>query len=314
MKKKMMIGIPTKDHPDYIRFYLSEILPEAEKEKIDVWIYDSSSDDATQEIVGKKAKRYANLFYKRLPKNIPYWKKLRYIFVESGYDYVWLCGDGIVICLDRCMDIIREEISKNRDLIVFDNAGRARDIEMHDIVSLAENCLETMGVYGHYIIRGNLFTVEEWEYFERKYPDWMHIGPCFEKLATEKINAVCVKCNFYKPNYYKKNATWVTGGRVFDVMENWIKAIKSLPDLYNPMKQMFIDRYISHYTTTDFLWLWRMDGNLDYSIALRHIRLVYGLGYRGKKYCCIVVFISLCPKIIADLLCTIYGSKLFMYK
>ena len=103
--KKLMIGIPTKDHPEYMQYYLSRVLPDAEKNHVDIWVYESSEDDLTKQIVEKKKKEgYQNVFYKRYPPEIAYWKKLKDIYVGSGYEYVWLCGDGLVIELAMYQD------------------------------------------------------------------------------------------------------------------------------------------------------------------------------------------------------------------
>ena len=40
-EKQLMIGIPTKDHPRYIQFYLSRVLDEAKTYSIDLHILDS---------------------------------------------------------------------------------------------------------------------------------------------------------------------------------------------------------------------------------------------------------------------------------
>ena len=49
--RKLMIGIPTKNHSKYIQYYLSRVLPAAKEEYIDSWIYDSSEDDLTKKVV-----------------------------------------------------------------------------------------------------------------------------------------------------------------------------------------------------------------------------------------------------------------------
>ena len=53
-KKRLLIGIPTKEHPKYIQYYLSSALQDAKKYNIDIGIYDSSSTDETKKIVEKK--------------------------------------------------------------------------------------------------------------------------------------------------------------------------------------------------------------------------------------------------------------------
>lgn len=260
----------------------------------------------------KKSKGgYTNLFYKKYPEDTLYWKKLKDIFVGSGYEYVWLCGDGVVICIDRCMGVIEDEFVNGRDFIVFCNEGQVESMELDNPLDFAENCWKALGIYGNFIVRGSLFGLKEWEKYEEKYKDWLHIGACLEKLAHHKLQARCIKYNFSKINPYKKCSTWVREGRMFEVMENWIQAIVALPDIYQPIKLLLINSFIEKYSKLEFLWLWRMDGNLNCSIALKHIKLA--MKYRGAK-CVKVFFVSLCPRKIAGLLCTINGSKSQVYK
>lgn len=119
-KGQLLIGIPTKDHPKYIAYYLSEIMPDAKRYHVDVRIYDSSADYATKDIVEEKISQgYENLSYQKMPEELNFWEKVKGIYVGSGYEYVWLCGDGVIVMLDKYIDIIEREMEKKRNIIVF---------------------------------------------------------------------------------------------------------------------------------------------------------------------------------------------------
>lgn len=67
-KGQLLIAVPTKDHPQYIAYYLSEVMPDAKRYHVDVCIYDSSAGNATKDIVEEKVSQgYGNLSYRKMP-------------------------------------------------------------------------------------------------------------------------------------------------------------------------------------------------------------------------------------------------------
>jgi len=149
--KELMIVIPTRNHSQYIQYYLAKVLPIAQVYNIDIIIYDSSTDNDTYKIVNERMKSgYNNLFYKRYNQNIKLEEKIKDIFINSGYEYVWLCGDGIVINLEKDIQIIQEEISNKRDLIIFNIKDFDKKIytEYTDSVKLLKNCWASLTLFG----------------------------------------------------------------------------------------------------------------------------------------------------------------------
>ena len=312
--RKLMIGIPTKNHSKYIQYYLSRVLPAAKEEYIDIWIYDSSEDDLTKKVVDEKIKEgYRNLFYKSYPPEIKYWKKLKDIYVDSGYEYVWLCGDGIVIELDMCLDVIKKQMDRKIDCIILceKETKLKKSMVTTDPLKMFYFGIEDLGQYGRFLFRGDLFHAEEWDYYEKKYPDYLHVGACFEKFANKTLKTACIRGIFTNPNPFKQCSSWISEGRVFAVVENWIHMIETIPDLYNPIKP-FLRKVIFFHLDTESLWVWRANGNLNFLVATKYIKENYKYKDKGNSGWKIWL-ISLQPKKVADLICTVRGSKALHY-
>ncbi len=313
-KGQLLIAVPTKDHPQYIAYYLSEVMPDAKRYHVDVCIYDSSAGNATKDIVEEKVSQgYGNLSYRKMPEELSFWKKVKGIYVGSGYEYVWLCGDGIIVMLDKYIDVIVQEMEKKRDMIVFssllDGKEECIGMEITDPLVLMENCWGGLGIWGSSIVRGDLFQSGEWDRYEKDYRSFIHLGAYFEKFAAEELNAVYIHNSFLKLNPFKKASTWVTGKKVLEVMEDYTKIVEMLPERYSPVKWEYAKDVIATYLGLERLWVLRWDGNLDAALVWKHRALFRKWKISLRK----VMFIVLCPRKIADLMCTIYGSKYILH-
>ena len=251
-KGQLLIAVPTKDHPQYIAYYLSEVMPDAKRYHVDVCIYDSSAGNATKDIVEEKVSQgYGNLSYWKMPEELQFWEKVKGIYVGSGYEYVWLCGDGIIVMLDKYIDVIVQEMEKKRDMIVFssllDGKEECIGMEITDPLVLMENCWGGLGIWGSSIVRGDLFQSGEWDRYEKDYRSFIHLGAYFEKFAAEELNAVYIHNSFLKLNPFKKASTWVTGKKVLEVMEDYTKIVEMLPERYSPVKWEYAKDVIATY-------------------------------------------------------------------
>ncbi|WWR20455.1 hypothetical protein V1226_03290 [Lachnospiraceae bacterium JLR.KK009] len=271
-KGQLLIAVPTKDHPQYIAYYLSEVMPDAKRYHVDVCIYDSSAGNATKDIVEEKVSQgYGNLSYRKMPEELQFWEKVKGIYVGSGYEYVWLCGDGIIVMLDKYIDVIVQEMEKKRDMIVFssllDGKEECIGMEITDPLVLMENCWGGLGIWGSSIVRGDLFQSGEWDRYEKDYRSFIHLGAYFEKFAAEELNAVYIHNSFLKLNPFKKASTWVTGKKVLEVMEDYTKIVEMLPERYSPVKWEYAKDVIATYLGLERLWVLRWDGNLDAALV-----------------------------------------------
>lgn len=217
--KQLLITIPTRNHPQYIRYYLAKVLVSAKKYGIDIYISDSSDDDSTKAIVYQKINEgFNNLFYRRYTVETPAEYKMKETLINTGYDYNWLCGDGIVINIDKTIDIVKKEMAKSRDVIVFTFFKEHEKYrEFTDPIEMLPYAWNPMSLYGGVIYKGDLFQEKQWDALFDKYTENVHFTGIFEHFLNRGVlNAVEIKTDFYIPNPYKKEATWVVGGRVLE--------------------------------------------------------------------------------------------------
>lgn len=239
-KKQLMIGIPTKDHPRYIQFYLSKTLDKAKESGIDLHIYDSSETNLTKDIVNKKIEReYSNLYYHRYDAGLAPEKKIKNILVDSGYEYVWLCGDGVILDLENILPFVIREMEKKRDLIIFNGGnGKGRYTEYDDPVKLILDQWESISLYGGTIYKGEFFSEQEWNKLFPLYTDNIQLAGAFDILSRKAINVVSVDTWFCVQSVYKEESTWIMDGRLLQTAVDHIPAaVNNLPQRYDPVKK-----------------------------------------------------------------------------
>lgn len=239
-EKQLMIGVPTKDHPRYIQFYLSKILDQTKEYGIDLHIYDSSETNLTQDIVNKKIERgYSNLYYHRYDAGLAPEKKIKNILVSSGYEYVWLCGDGVILDLDNILPFTISEMEKNRDLIIFNfTDGKGRYTEYDDPIKFILEQWVAIALYGGTVYKGNFFSEQEWDELFPLYTDNIQLAGVFDILSRKTINVVGVDTWFCVHSIYKEESTWITDGRLLQTVVDHIPAaVNNLPQRYDPVKK-----------------------------------------------------------------------------
>lgn len=274
-EKQLMIGVPTKDHPRYIQFYLSRVLDDAKAYNIDLHIYDSSENDLTEHIVNQKIEQgYSNLYYHRYDANLLLEEKVKDILVDSRYEYVWLCEDGAILYLENTVPFISREMEKGRDLIVFDFLDRKeRYLEYTDPLKLIVEQWMVLTLYGGTIYKGDLFLNEEWDRLFSLYTNNVPLGGIFDIFARRSLNAVVVDTEFCINNVYKDGSTWVKSGNYLQaVVDCMPTAVDRLPELYNPVKKQ-VARIFSRgklMILPSSLWWLRANGNLTFKKAFKY--------------------------------------------
>lgn len=234
-----MIGVPTKDHPQYIQLYLAKILDDATKYGIDVHIYDSSETDATVQIVQQRISAgYNNLYIHKYEPTLPPEKKIKNILVSSGYQYVWLCGDGIILNLENVMKYVNQEMMNDRDLIIFNFLDHMSRYQVYDDpIRLILEQWNAISLYGGTIYKGDFFSESDWDRLFPIYTDNIQLAGIFDIYTKRPTNAVCVDTDFYTPNIYKGEATWITQGNLLrTVVDHIPTAVNNLPSEYDAVK------------------------------------------------------------------------------
>lgn len=250
--KGIAIAVPTYGRPEIINSLLNNCAEIYETFNVDIHIFDSSKDESTREII-RNWKRSNNVYQYRLPEkmhaNVKVYKIFEF-FVDKGYDYVWLCGDGIqfskAILKKICDSVIEDDFDvihiNNRDL---ENIGEKVFLDKNDFF---EQCAWSATMFGAIILNSKtMIQPVNWEEYEDKYLSediisFSHISFYFSRLSEcNAIKILHLPIIGQKTCPLKTKSGWYND--VFEVfVKQWYNTIMNLPDCYENK----VDAIIKH--------------------------------------------------------------------
>ncbi len=293
---ELLIAIPTKDHPQHIMYYLSKVLDKATMFQIDIFILDGSEDDRTEQIVKNRIREgYKNLFYKKYNKGITLEERLMDAYVNTGYKYVWLCGDGVVLNLVKDIKIVESEIEKGRQIIVF-GQYKIYDkeyIEYRNSIDFCKDCFAQSTYFGSVILQADLVSKNLFLYCIKKYTEHAVPALYYELFKNGEISAVYIYQQlFFDANPYKKKSIAMKEGRtVYAFAHLFYDTIQKLPNNYNNIKKE-MNRWQKGMYEWGHLWAMRVNGNFNLKIYWKEKKyLKIASDKKGITY----LMIALCP-------------------
>lgn len=192
--KKLAVCVPTYERSDVVEELLFKSLRLYYDNNIDVFIYDSSTDDKTKKVVADYQREFDNLVYVRIDSSVHSNMKVYKIFQEfernRKYEYIWVCSDSIRWAEDTVKRICELTKDKYDFLIV-----NYRDVEKigtkiyTDKNQLFLDCAWHMTLYGATIIRVETVLKDvNWNYLTTKYMIPNRINHSHVALYFEQIN------------------------------------------------------------------------------------------------------------------------------
>lgn len=242
--KQLAICIPIYNQPEMLREMFIRCLSIYDEFGIDVYIYDSSPDNKTENVIQEYRTTYQNLYYKHLStdiqSNIKVVEAYKEIIGTKKYEYLWLCPDYIQLTRQG-VECVLEHCRKGFDICVLNY----RDVEhigekrYTDINTFFLDCAWHMTSYMATIIRLASFADVEWEEFYKRYMIsgrilLSHVALYFEQLAklpkTKAIH-VPVTAVHLRISSYRKESLWKK--EVFPIWcDYWPDMIYALPERY----------------------------------------------------------------------------------
>lgn len=248
----------THNHPDVVDEVLLHTLENYIAHNIDVYIFDSSAEYTTKDIVEKYQKNYPdNLFYVDVRFVKTGDEKMLYVLQGNGlskkYDYIWPSKDR---CFFRgqTLDQIIEAANEGHDVILGVNEYDRWELRIPPVKDIYTDPVE---FFGHY---GQLCT--NWEALIRKVdtmidgvnwpelikdnnlvPENPFIQPVslFASLAKKDNCRIKVVHQFPHDKLCSKKAASGWGNVVFEIwIDKWIPAIFGLPAIYDGYKLAII--------------------------------------------------------------------------
>ena len=242
---RLLVAIPTYNRPEIMKEFCDKYLLAHYDAGIDVYIYDSSENDDTSDIIEKYRKRYENLSYFRMNSYISSNKKIYMIFQrymwKMDYDYIWLCGDALRYT-EKAFNKIRSYLAEGFDLIVTDimNCEHLGIRNYEDAQVLFDDCAWYMTMYGGVILKTEtMLNNVSWNELEKKYLSfdtqyYSQIGLYFEQiLKIKEFKAVHIELDETEgfQSNLKKNNGWYEK-RIDILCSNWVNTVYALPDYY----------------------------------------------------------------------------------
>lgn len=220
---------------------------------LDIYIYDSSEDDDTRNVVEEYAQKLGNIYYVKMPSDMHANMKVFKIFqqynMKRNYDFIWLCGDAWQFS-KRLIESAVSQLDTQYDMIEI-NVAAVETVGTKvytDYNQYLKDCAWHLSLFGAVIL--NVQTMLEnvdWEYFEKKYNDnvliyYSHVGFYFERLAEkEEFKALHIRFNpgWGRTSRFRKQCAWYQD-TFFIVCNGWISTIEALPDCYTTKEQAIL--------------------------------------------------------------------------
>lgn len=238
--------IPTYNRAILIREFCEEMLRVYSEYGMDIYIYDSSENAETHDVIAGYQQIYDNLFYVKMnpavQSNQKYYMILKQYGFTKKYKYLWICGDGLRY-REGCLKSILMDTQNDVDFIIVDPLDQCNDDSNHiinDKNELFSECCPAMTMFGATLIRIDTVCTEvDWDELEAKYLSkdafyYSHIGFFFEQLnkmsTFSAVHHLVSKNNFYVSKNKKDFNNWNLKFHFF--CNAWFNTIMKLPDTY----------------------------------------------------------------------------------
>ena len=243
------ICVATYMHPEVVEDVLNKAIDLYKRKEIDVYYYDSSSNEKTKNIVeGYINKGYDNLYYIQLPSEVPVDDKLSMIFAGEGqkkeYKYLWPVKDRVYFN-ESTLEQVEEAMNEQYDAIL----------------------LGVLPCFAHPIVEDRIYTdvaefYLDWGYmatsldvniyridtvlkdFDRKNMEgydknFTHFTVLFENIVDGMRIKLLKNKGITAINSRLGQSTWTK--KVFSIWKNdWIYVNEILPERYNKHKSNVI--------------------------------------------------------------------------
>lgn len=284
---KIAVCIPTFNRSQIVNEFLIKCSEDYMNYGLDIYIYDSSTNNETEDIVKLWMEKLDCLYYNRVPSCLHANMKVFKIFQQQGlripYDFIWVCGDSLRFNREALSSILPNIIPKYDMIEVngidVENLGT---MVYDDCNKYFRDCAWHLTLFGAVILNTKtMLSGVDWKYYESKYStgefiNFSHVSFYFNKLASMKsFRALHLSLNPYlsTSSALKENSGWYK--ETFHVICcGWVNTIKNLPSCYKDKKDAMIK--FGKYTMLDTknLLKLREDGHFDINIYKQY-RLVW---------------------------------------
>lgn len=248
---KLAVCVPTYKRPEVIQEFMENMAFQYIQYGFNIFIYDSSEDSLTEQIVKKGMLQYKDLHYVRIAPSVHSNMKVYDIFREFGklqeYNYLWICSDYIR-WTRRVLDSVNACINQGYDIIIpnYQDVEKIGNKEYTDKNTLFLDCAWHMTLFGAAVLKvSTMLTGVNWDALIEKYMvsdciNHSHVAFYFEKISTMK-DWKAIHLSFLKSDMivssFRKYSGWHKD--VFYVWCHcWPTVINKLPECYNNKQEV----------------------------------------------------------------------------
>lgn len=272
----LAVCIPTYERCIILEDFLNQCYENYTSLGIDIYIYDSSISNETQELFHKWEAR-GHLYYVRMPSDMhPNVKAFR-IFqgygLEKDYDFILLSSDG----LQHQKELLRKAVknlNSDYDFIVLDwiSGNRDESTVITDPDDLLTKSVYHSSCFGAVILNAHtMLHNANWSYFEKKFLvepviPWSHVGFYFERILEIKdFQCLCllVPSKSVRYSMYKSDSCWTEKAFPY-ICEGWVKTMESLPSCYTQKDKAISEFARDYFTNIDCFLQYRRRGTYSF--------------------------------------------------
>lgn len=186
----LAICVPTYNRSEVLKDTFDYELDACRELGIDIYLYDSSTDGKTKELVNS-LNEYENLHHIAVDSSITLDEKVVLIYQsymrEKKHDYLWLVGDSVSFSRDILIKI-QEAIQSNPTMVFINNEDLQNlgDKEYNDVKTIFRELFWKSTLWGSIIIQEALYYDVDWKPYVDKFvgTDQISVGLHWYRLAT----------------------------------------------------------------------------------------------------------------------------------
>lgn len=186
---KLAICIPTYNRADVLEDTFSYELDTCLELGIDIWIYDSSTDGKTRELM-ETLKGYHNVYYVSMGSSLSADEKVLMIYQSyartKAYDYLWVVGDSVGFSRDLLMQTV-DALETNPTMIIINHTDLQNlgNQNYDDVHAMFCELFWRSTLLGSVIIKEDLYNNIDWTPYSEKFvgQEWTGLGIPWYRLA-----------------------------------------------------------------------------------------------------------------------------------
>lgn len=247
--KKLAVIVPTANRSKSVEYYLQMVGETYEFLGVDLFFYDSSSDNKTERVIENFTKNeYKHIIHERYTGGfdgitIDEKGTTAYDVFSQRYEYVWMTRDGWIIDVFAIREKLLECFVKKPDAIVLYSHGEDEyNIgykEYHDCAELFYDSCCHMTILGSTIFSSEFMkkVVKNQPLGETNYGMWQPIA-MFHQWGSGPFFAIsCTAHYYFHDKYATRVSFWNKNGKaLWQWAENWYTLIHNLPSVYDKYK------------------------------------------------------------------------------